>query len=307
MILVTLSLLLALASPASAHPLAFGVLDLYEDHYALRLSPEEGRDADALVVRWPEGCASAHEVRTRSADGSIAARGDLACESARRGTLIVEGLGPELTLLVRIHRGDDVEVQRLDASRPELMLESEAPDGAAFVALGVEHAATGLDHLLFLVGVVFLAGRARRVVLAVTAFTVGHAITLAVATYCVLAIDVPTVELCIALSLVALAHELTAAPGAPTLGARHPAVLSGAFGLLHGLGFATALGQTGMSAAARAVPLVAFHLGIELVQLVIVLAVLGALHVARDRATTLARVAAYAVGIAGVVMVLERL
>jgi hydrogenase/urease accessory protein HupE len=301
--------LLLIASPASAHPLGFGVLELHEDHYALRVSPEEGRDVDALRVHWPAGCVSSGEVVTRAADGTLEREGRLRCGLGLRGELAVEGLGAELTVLVRVHRGSEVEVQRLDASRPSVTLGVADADLATFVLLGIEHAGTGLDHLLFLVGVVFLARTARRVVLAVTAFTVGHAITLGLATYGVLSVSVPTVELGIALSLVALAHELSAPLDAETIGVRQPALLSGAFGLLHGLGFATALGETGLPPAARVVPLIGFHIGIEVVQLAVVLVVLGALHgvAQRQASTKLTLGAAYVVGTAGVVMIVERL
>ena len=297
---------------AHAHPLGFGVLEIADEAggtraFTLRLSPEEGEVAESVEITWPPGCTSSGERERVERDGTLVREGELRCREGLVGELRVEGLGDETSLLVRRHDAGAVAVDRIDRSHPNLELGAREAPLRSFFWLGLGHALEGLDHLLFLLGVVFLARRPARVALAVTAFTAGHALTLGVATFGAIAVSVPTVELLIALSLVVLAVELTLGQGsAPSLGARHPALFSGGFGLLHGLGFATALGATGLSPSDRVVPLVGFHLGIEAAQLGVVLLVLGLVAIASRRTLRLELPAAYVVGTLGVMMVVER-
>lgn len=304
------SCLLAPARPdvALAHPLGFGVLELDvadREHarFVLRLSPDEGSAAGAVGLHWPAGCEATEEV-AREPGGIEVRRGEVHCESGLFGSLEVTGLSGETSVLLRIHRGASAELLRLDARTPSAELGARpSTTFASFFELGAHHALEGVDHLLFLLGLVMLARERLRIVAAVTAFTVGHAATLALASLDVVSADVPTVELLIALSLVALAVELTRAREiSPPLGARHPVIFSGAFGLLHGLGFATALGATGLPRAERALPLVGFHLGIELAQLAVIGVALVALWLVRERRPSVELGAAYVVGALGAAM-----
>lgn len=297
---------------ARAHPLGFGVLEIADEAegtraFTLRISPEEGEVAETVEIIWPLGCTSSAERERLEREGTLVREGELRCTDGLVGALRVEGLGDETSVLVRRHGVGAVAVDRIDRAHPVLELGASEAPLTTFFWLGLGHALEGLDHLLFLLGVVFLARRPARVALAVTAFTAGHALTLGIATFGAISVSVPMVELLIALSLVVLAVELTLGEGsAPSLGTRHPALFSGGFGLLHGLGFATALGATGLSPSDRVVPLVGFHLGIEAAQLGVVLLVLGLLPIASRRTLRLELPAAYVVGTLGVMMVVER-
>ena len=131
---------------------------------------------------------------------------------------------------------------------------------------GFLHVLAGLDHVLFVLGLVALVPR-RRLVLAVTGFTAGHATSLAAAATGLVTLPAAPVEALIALSVVWLAQELVLpSPRTPGL------ALAGLFGLLHGLGFASALSDLGLSDLPRA--LLSFHVGIELAQLAVVLVAL---------------------------------
>jgi len=149
-----------------------------------------------------------------------------------------------------------------------------------FFKLGVHHIATGFDHLVFLLGLMMFRQSVRRLILVVTAFTLAHSVTLALAATGLLHAPASAVEFLIAASI--------AYVGAITLlrpGSRHGPLLAMGFGLVHGLGFAAALGEALSGAAGRGwlVALASFNLGIEAFQLLLVLAV-WPLLLALDRA-----------------------
>ena len=113
-----------------------------------------------------------------------------------------------------------------------------------YLMLGVEHLLTGWDHLIFVIGLLILFGWHRRLIAAVTAFTVGHSITLALAVLGILAVPQIWVEALIALTIVVLALEIQSGKHGPVW--KHPWSLPGSLGLLHGLGFASVLFDAGL-------------------------------------------------------------
>jgi hypothetical protein len=145
---------------------------------------------------------------------------------------------------------------------------------AAYLRLGIEHIAFGWDHLLFVLCLTAIAGSFARIALAVTGFTLGHSLTLSLAALGVVSVRVQPVEALIAGSIVLLAYEL-ARPAARSLTHRAPAVISIAFGLIHGLGFASALREIGLPQTQLVPALIAFNLGVEVGQLAIVAAAIG--------------------------------
>lgn len=152
---------------------------------------------------------------------------------------------------------------------------------ARFARLGVTHIWAGLDHLLLLAGLLLLTRSVRGLVATVSAFTVGHSVTLLVATLGWVQPPSQLVEALIALSVVCLAREVVrSASGLPesSRGLSHPALLAVLFGLLHGLGFASALREVGLPAGQLPLSLLAFNLGVELGQLGFVLVLLGPLR-----------------------------
>ena len=166
--------------------------------------------------------------------------------------------------LVRLER-------MLDQGATEATVEISAVESrssfARFLQLGVEHILTGYDHLLFLAGVLVVLRRWRDVVQTVTAFTLAHSITLALATTGLLLIPSRIVEPLIAASIVYVGVEnlIRAAPASRWK-------LTFAFGLVHGLGFATVLRDLGVGAGAHgaiAIPLAAFNLGVEVGQIAV--------------------------------------
>lgn len=140
-----------------------------------------------------------------------------------------------------------------------------------FGVLGIEHIFTGYDHLAFLVGLLLLGGGVRRLVLVVTSFTVAHSITLALAALGHLTLPSFIVEPAIAASIAYVgAENLLVREG------RRRWLIAFLFGLIHGFGFAGILQEMGLPPGALAMSLVSFNLGVELGQVCIVVALLGA-------------------------------
>ena len=136
-----------------------------------------------------------------------------------------------------------------------------------YVVLGFEHILPkGLDHILFVLGLFFLSLNLRPLLLQVTAFTLAHTVTLALAALKIVTVPAQIVEPLIAASIVYVALENILKP---TLGWRRVAIVFG-FGLLHGLGFASVLGEIGLNPSRFVADLVGFNIGVELGQLTVI-------------------------------------
>src|SRR5262249_12390020 len=141
---------------------------------------------------------------------------------------------------------------------------------------GIEHILFGFDHLLFVLALILIVRNTRLLLLTVTAFTVAHSITLSLATLGVVHVPRPPVEACIALSILLLASEIVRSQRSqPSLTARWPWAVAFSFGLLHGLGFASALIDVGLPQGEVPLALFAFNLGVEAGQLAFIAAVVG--------------------------------
>ncbi|HVM97483.1 MAG TPA: HupE/UreJ family protein, partial [Candidatus Acidoferrales bacterium] len=182
---------------------------------------------------------------------------------------------------------------------------------AGYAWLGIGHILGGPDHLLFVLGLMLLVVGWRKLVATLTAFTLAHSLTLALAILDVVHVTPAPVEASIALSIVLLAAELTHdASSPPTLARRAPWSIAFVFGLLHGLGFAGALREVGLPAGQVPLALLAFNMGVELGQLAFVGAALLPVFLWRRFSATrpaLRLLPAYAIGTIAVVWVLERL
>jgi hypothetical protein len=320
---------LAAALPAAAHNLAPAYLELRE------------QPGGEVAVLWklpavmPRGaslepvlpCPAATPPAARIEGDAVLFEWRLACTGSLVGQRIaVEGLaGSGTDAIVSVGLADGRLVRAiLTTGSPSLAVparESPLAVIASYARLGVEHLWTGLDHLLFVAGLSLLLGATRRLVVAITAFTAGHSVTLALATLGVVHAPRAAVEVAIAATIVALALSLARSHAGGDSAraasvARRPALLPFAFGLLHGLGFAGALAELGLPQHAIPLALFSFNLGIELGQLSVVAALLALACLAlraraaastNSRLASLAReVATTAIGALGVFWCLER-
>lgn len=136
-----------------------------------------------------------------------------------------------------------------------------------YVILGGEHILLGIDHLLFILGLLLLIQGFWKLIQTVTAFTIAHSITLASAVLGYFPVPSAPIEVLIALSIVFLAREIIMGQrGQQTLVHVKPWIIAFAFGLIHGFGFAGALGDLGLSNADIPLALLFFNLGVELGQ-----------------------------------------
>ena len=255
---------------------------------ALEFAPGElaaGREAELLrrgVVASADGAPCEGDWRvSRMDDGGARAEASLQCrQGAERATLelpILEQLSPGHRHIARAAAAGGQEVESV-LFRGQAGLEvsaSAAPRTGflSFIALGFEHILAGLDHLLFLFGLLLVGGRFRELAKVVTAFTVAHSLTLAATVLGLLAPSPRLVEPLIALSIAYVGVENLFKPDP-----RKRWRLTFAFGLIHGFGFAGALAEISLPAAQKPLALLGFNLGVELGQLAVLALVLPALN-----------------------------
>ena len=182
-----------------------------------------------------------------------------------------------------------------------------------FLLLGIEHIFTGYDHIAFLLGLLLLGGSFRELVKVVTAFTVAHSLTLALATLGVVRIGPRVIEPLIAASIVYVAVEnlwALRSEAARASAVRHRWLLTLAFGLVHGFGFADALQKLHLPRSAIAAALFTFNVGVEVGQVCIVAVafpLLSRLRRARGFDPVGVRAASACVGALGLFWLVQRL
>jgi len=181
----------------------------------------------------------------------------------------------------------------------------------SYIAEGVRHILYGLDHLLFVLGLMLVVKDRWMLLKTVTAFTVAHSITLALATFGYAQLPAPPLNAAIALSILFLGPEIVRSwRGETSFTLQHPWVVAFAFGLLHGFGFASALTSAGLPRSDLPLALVSFNVGVELGQLafiVLVLAVQRVFGMLQFRWKSWARfLPGYVVGSIGAFWTLER-
>jgi hypothetical protein len=235
----------------------------------------------------------------------------------------IEFVGLQLTItdvLVRMEMLDGRKWTTI-AHPSQPWVEITAPEtwlgvAGAYLRLGVEHIWGGIDHLLFIFALLILVKGTRSLLATVTAFTLAHSLTLAVATLGFVHVPQPPVEAAIALSIVFVACDIVhARQGRPGLTQRWPWVVAFSFGLLHGFGFAGALSAVGLPQTAIPVALLFFNVGVELGQLLFISAILSIMALARwinrfaaiQKPAWLWRVPPYAIGSVAMFWVVERI
>jgi len=180
-----------------------------------------------------------------------------------------------------------------------------------YVAYGIEHILGGPDHLLFVLALLLIVRGWRRTIATVTAFTVAHSITLAAATFGWVHVPGPPVEAAIALSIVFVAIEIVhGMHGRPGPISRAPWLVAFCFGLLHGLGFASALAAIGLPQQAIPLALFCFNVGVEIGQLMFIAGVWALIAIFRRLPLRLPHwapyLAPYAIGSVASFWVIER-
>ncbi len=287
-----LALLLALAGTAlptraTAHALEPGFLELLHlggsDWRVTWRVPQVVDRPLSIDAVLPEGC----EPRRGQApkfDGRAFVSGWIAsCKAGLAGgEILIEGLERTRTdVLVRYTLEGEASPQamRLTAATPAFVVPATMTAIGVFASyfrLGVDHILQGVDHLLLVFVLVLLIRNWRRLLGAITAFTVAHSLSLVAATLGWIVVPSAPVEAVIALSIAFLAADLLrGADEQPSLTERAPWFVAFTFGLLHGLGFASALREIGLPEGDVPLALLAFNLGVEAGQILFIAVVLA--------------------------------
>ena len=310
---------LTFAAHAAAHRFAPSLLEVTQlSETAFSASwktPMQKVSATPIEPHFPEACDITSTSPWIQEGTGVLMQLQLSCAAGLVGeTLSIAGLGEnQSSALLRVTLAEGIFHQAVfTATEPDFVVPIEGSAGTValdYSWLGAEHIWAGPDHLLFVMGLLLLVGWNRRLILTVTAFTLGHSITLAMVTLGLFDYPVSLVEFMIALSIYLLAVELARGEGGGALW-RQPWWLAGGFGLLHGMGFAGALAETGLPQSNVPLALLFFNVGIELGQLafialLVVVAVLGGSLIG-PRATRLRPMPVFVLGALSAMWCIER-
>ena len=277
-----------LAQAAQAHRFAPSLLKVTEtagQHYNIVWkTPAQATSSIPMKPLWPESCDVLVAAPAQIEGTGKVFSWQLRCENFGDDglvgeTLAVTGLGAnQASAMLMINLLDGRSYQQvLNGERFEFIIPAEPGRGEVvrdYSELGFEHIWSGIDHLMFVFGLLLLVGGGKRLIWTITAFTVGHSITLSLVTLGYFKYPVAWVEFTIALSIFVLAVELTRSDKGDLL-RRYPWWLAGGFGLLHGMGFAGALAETGLPQENLPLALLFFNVGIEIGQLAFILGALA--------------------------------
>src|SRR6201991_4430370 len=230
------------------------------------------------------------------------------------------GADTAVVLIKIIQIADHPRIYPISTANPVVsLLGAGAPTLQTWVELartyanyGIDHILLGADHLLFVLGLIWIVGGGWRLVKTITAFTVGHSASLAAAAFGLIGVPERPLNACIALSIVFVGVEIVKQQrGEIGLTARYPWAVAFTFGLVHGIGFASALAGLGLERRLLPAALLFFNIGVEIGQLAFVLLVLALIWAHRRLDAVLPRwgnaLPAYAIGSVSMFWFLGRL
>jgi hydrogenase/urease accessory protein HupE len=316
-----LVLLWLVAAPALAHEVRPAYLELHEDKAGefrlLWKTPMRGDLRLALSPVFSGNTQALTPVTARQIGGAAVQTWRIrAIEPLRGQTLRIDGLEATMTdALVRAEFADGTNwTKRFTPQEPAVTIpprQSGWSVAGEYTRLGIEHILLGIDHLLFVLALLLITRGGWKLVKTVTAFTVAHSITLALAALGFVHVPQAPVEAVIALSIVFVATEiLHSQQGREGITARMPWLVAFTFGLLHGFGFAGALSEIGLPQGQIPLALLFFNIGVELGQLVFVAAALSLIVLIRrirfDFPGWAAHVPPYAIGSLAMFWVIQR-
>ncbi|MFT3774788.1 MAG: HupE/UreJ family protein [Minicystis sp.] len=306
----------ALAVSAGAHEFRPAILDITDQgsgrYEVMWTAPSSGGDDPREATpTFPEGCRrvpdSGAHFTIDCGPAGLAGRA-ITIRGLTHGDALVRFNSPAITTTAVLREDSPSFTIPAPSGEPTT---SRLQRARGYFGAGVTHILHGIDHLLFVLGLLLLVRGPAALVRTITAFTLAHSITLALAVTAAVRLPPAPVEAAIALSLVLLAAEIVRPPNdsEPTLARRRPAVIAFAFGLLHGFGFAGGLAELRVPQTDLPLALAGFNLGVEAGQLAFVAAALAVIPLLRRvvaRVPRPERVPAYVIGALGAFFVFER-
>lgn len=281
--------------------------------------PARGEMVLSMQPVFPQHCDVQGSIANYLAPGTHISRWTIIC--SKKGlvgqTLSIEGLVKTITdVLVRVQMQDGTIYTKILKPNNPTMVVQGAPSKwgvfADYLVLGVEHILGGIDHLLFVLCLLLIVRGNWLLVKTITAFTIAHSITLAIATLNIVTVPQAPVEAVIALSIIFLAVELVKQQqGKRDFAIRSPWIVAFIFGLLHGFGFAGALSEVGLPQSDIPLALLSFNLGVEAGQLLFIAIVITVTtlwkHITKLHFSWLPRLTAYAIGSVASFWTIQRL
>jgi len=272
--------------PAAAHESRPGYLEFRETSpgvfRVLWKKPARGNMILGIDPVFPVECRVVGVGSEDIRGGAYVARATIECEGGLTGkTVEIAGLESTLTdVLVRVYYENGLQETHLVQPNQTSVVIGGASSViqriGAYTRLGVVHIALGVDHLLFVLGLLLIVSSTMMLFKTITAFTVAHSITLGIATLGFARAPELPLNAVIALSILFLGPEIVRVwRGETSFTIRHPWVVAFAFGLLHGFGFASGLTAMGLPSNEIPLALLFFNVGVELGQLAFVFLVLG--------------------------------
>ena len=310
---VLLILIALIASSAlHAHEATLGVLEFREVRpgaYIGRWTMEPSIGAERVGLRVPPHC--------------FLRLPEMNCgEKGLVGPITITNLGADMSavLIKIIPIADEPRSYTISTANPVVsLLGTGAPTlqtwielARTYVNYGIDHILLGADHLLFVLGLIWIVGGGWRLVKTITAFTIGHSASLAAAAFGLIGVPERPLNAAIALSIVFVGVEIIKQQrGEAGLTARYPWAVAFTFGLVHGIGFASALAGLGLERRLLPAALLFFNIGVEIGQLAFVLLVLALIWAHRRLDAVLPRwgdaLPAYAIGSVSMFWFLGRL
>jgi len=271
---------------ADAHESRPGFLELRETAPGtfsfLWKKPSGGEIEIYIAPIVPKECRLSTTGQQQLTPGALIVRGTLRCEGGIEGkTLAIDGLESTISdVIIRVHHADGrLESHLLKPMNPSVTLGARTSGwerASGYLRLGFEHILLGVDHLLFVLGLLLIVGDRWMLLKTITSFTLAHSITLAIATLGYASAPLPPLNAAIALSILFLGPEIVRRwRGQTSFTIRHPWVVAFAFGLLHGFGFASGLTTMGLPQAEIPLALLLFNVGVEIGQLFFVALIIG--------------------------------
>lgn len=269
------------ALPLQAHDLGVArVLLIEQTNHGWRVEAKLPENLETIAPLFPETCSQTRQVSRALPRRNRLDSWEFSCTQALPADAAIVFPWQREGAFVTVRRMDGTETGRFYRADADSIVVPLAEAGGVtrsmgavvthYTALGIEHILLGWDHLAFVLCLCLIA-RGWQLVRLVTAFTLGHSLTLALAILDIVQVPVPPVEACIALSIAFVAREALQ----PDSALRHGFGLVFAFGLLHGLGFASALSMNGIGREELLPGLLAFNVGVEVGQLLFILALLS--------------------------------
>lgn len=316
---------LLLAGPAGAHevrPALVQIIQATPNRYDITWKrPILGDVALRLQPTLSSGWLTDRPQEQFAGAGYLVSRWSLnASEPLDGQTLAIEGLSDSLTdVLVEISTLDGRQIRAvITPAKPQLRLDlwhEPTPEAPAYLKMGITHILGGMDHLMFVLGMLLLVGPNRRLAIAITAFSVAHSLTLGASALEWVRAPTPVIEALVALSIVFVAFELSRGRNTTSLTQLHPWSIALGFGLLHGFAFAGALAEVGLPTRSALAALCFFNLGVEIGQLLFVGVALAMIWVLTKGlgglgivpAAIARRACAYIIGCSGAYWFMERL